>query len=1726
MNTEKDLLIGVLAVQWGKASPQQVMAAAAAWAADRSSGLAERLVANDVLSCDARALLERIASEAITAHDGDVAETLRTIGGERLAYQSIRGVIQVKTGGDVSALTTDDAEEDRLAVTPETPGRYSFGERGEDETPKTSSEIGRGGIGRVLMVHDRHLGRYVAVKELLSEHAELMSERETPGSGSSVLAARFLREARITGQLEHPNIVPVYEIGVRDDGRLYYTMKLVRGRTLASALNACRTLDERLRLLKHYIDLCNAIAYAHDRGVIHRDIKPENVMVGEFGETVVLDWGLARVQGKEDLQGRQLERQIRLHMDEQAGRTMEGRAIGTPAYMSPEHAEGQIDKIDELSDVWSLGAVLYKILTSRPPFVDVDSDDLISRAMSEPAEPVLAVCPDAPAELAAIADKALQYERVDRYRSAKAIAEEVEAYQEGRRVKAYEYGSLELLKRFVVKNRALSFSVVAAVLVLLAATALILQAYAEKVEAQRRTLVALASAETNEAEAKDAAARAKEEEARARIAEAEATSSAAETSRARIEAVRQRDDARSLADLLLYDLNDDVEALEGSSSARKKMVSAALDYYRKQTDPDATSMKERRELAMAYRLSGELAATDGQMSEARRFLEEAIAIDSELLERGMAEDGKGSVSDSYVMLGDVARTEKRYAEARYLYKRGLSVRQGLCKQNPGADERLRDLLVSYAKLGRLALDEQKHDEAYAYYYCSLTLAVALVMIHPDDDKTILDLSGVYHELGRIAEAEQRIDVASEFHNRAFKLRAFLAARAPEDVGIQRKLSSSYNMLAGIAFDKGQIKRASKYYEAGLSIRKMLVAQAPQSEAALHALFVSHWFVGVATKEEGRLEYARSSLTEGLQIAVRLAELKPEEKSLPGVVYFFHLKLGEIAFAQGRLQEAHRNYEDGRTLLLGVIRAGSREQKYMQYLVRVTGRLAELAESQGKVDQAYAYFTDLLLEQQKNCKSRSDGLFSSIALVSTHKKMAELAASQEKTGVATEHYLDASDILKKLVVAEPDNTYLLQDLSDTIVRLGHTVLLVGQRDKAHSHFERAIAIASSASEDAPDDKSRLRNLAITHERIGSMVKDTDAVDYARKNFLSAAEVFGALAGGTGDNVADWQRLFTVLSGIGEISPTRALVAELCLSYERWLAKLDGHAASEAVSVELRLLQLGGYYDLAFLAGRSEATDRAESALQRALFVARSLADEGREDVRVRKMLFEAYAAQSELAGLAIGEPERIARYCRDGITLWEEQAEAEPQNRDIRRELCSFHECLGNVAYETGQLREASASYMDELFIRKELAESASPEDDDLASLAECYGRLAGFSLFQGRYEEARQFGIAKLRILEQQTKESPEDTDRQFALSTAYDALGSLAEHGGNRQEARGYYEKALRIDRRLVETAPDRARSLRFLAASHSKLGRLAAADGQLEDARSNFLEALKARKSVVEQEPDEVGDRRAVSETYEKIAELAGIEGEFEQVLDFYLKALSIRRELAAGGSGGALALFELFNAYDRLGYYSDLVGRRPEAFLHFLQGLVVARTLLESYPETTSGPRAMASSFYNLGLIDEQLDVLRDIQSKNPKDDTVVADLLEDHFLTGSYAETMRLVSKALELIGDDTGTELIVSCYGLISDAMLGNHNAAARAARRLAKKARGFEGALAWNFIGARLALQNLRHSLGDSVRQLVDAMEQCSWRHKQCQLAEALETFAAVLERRDGEHEDTHGSAQ
>jgi PAS domain S-box-containing protein len=396
METDSNLRLAVLALERGLIDAGRFAEACKLWSRHPDSSIADILVERGWLTPAARTQLEHLLGPSLS----DWSPTV--------AYSS------------------DDSSPPGSSAA--APGPVAAG--GQRYAPRHIHAVG--GMGRIWLARDAQFDRDVALKELRPDAVD-----------KGGLRSRFLREALITGQLEHPGVVPVYEVAQDPrNGRPFYAMRLIRGRTLAEASAAFHARRrggqaeplELVSLLSAFVAVCNTIAYAHSRRVLHRDLKGENVILGDFGEVFVLDWGLAKqLDGPAEEAG---EMSSGLAAPADAGQTVQGQVIGTPAYMAPEQAAGRLDLIDQRTDIYGLGAILYEILTGQPPFTGSSSLDVLQKAVrDEPARP-RELWPEVPPALEATCRRALARERDDRHPSAADLAREVQTWQEVQRRQA------------------------------------------------------------------------------------------------------------------------------------------------------------------------------------------------------------------------------------------------------------------------------------------------------------------------------------------------------------------------------------------------------------------------------------------------------------------------------------------------------------------------------------------------------------------------------------------------------------------------------------------------------------------------------------------------------------------------------------------------------------------------------------------------------------------------------------------------------------------------------------------------------------------------------------------------------------------------------------------------------------------------------------------------------------------------------------------------------------------------------------------------------------------------------------------------------------------------------------------------------------------------------------------------------------------------------------------
>ncbi len=487
----EQLLFGILALQNDFVTREQFIAAFDSWVHDKSRKLAEILENQRAISLDQRQVLESLVGLFLKKHGGNAERSLASLS----TVSPVRFDLQKLNDADLQASLVHVGQSTPHGAAQET--TMPFKGRAPLGRFRVLRPHAKGGLGLVSVALDQELNREVAIKEIQARHADDPFSRD-----------RFLLEAEITGGLEHPGIVPVYALGSGPDGRPYYAMRFIRGDSLKEAIEAFHRADNTNRvdpgskelafrqLLGRFIDVCNAIEYAHSRGVLHRDLKPGNIMIGKYGETLVVDWGLAKTDSVDRGELRQLaslqdERTLRPSLGSGSDPTLEGTIVGTPAFMSPEQAAG-LTNVGPACDIYSLGSTLYALLTGEKPFQDLDRDVILAKVRRGDFPPPKELKPEIPPPLNAICLKAMALEPKNRYTTALELASDIENWLADEPVSAYPETWLSRCGRWSRRHRS---TVVSAGIFLLCSaiglgisTALILAAQ-RKTEYQRRIAV-------------------------------------------------------------------------------------------------------------------------------------------------------------------------------------------------------------------------------------------------------------------------------------------------------------------------------------------------------------------------------------------------------------------------------------------------------------------------------------------------------------------------------------------------------------------------------------------------------------------------------------------------------------------------------------------------------------------------------------------------------------------------------------------------------------------------------------------------------------------------------------------------------------------------------------------------------------------------------------------------------------------------------------------------------------------------------------------------------------------------------------------------------------------------------------------------------------------------------------------------------------------------------------
>ncbi len=504
MNESRQILFALLAHQNEFITQEQLLKAFRLWLADKSRSLETVLVEQGSISQDDRNLFDRLVEKYLERFGGDAQLSLANLSG----ISSVVEQLQTSAASDSDTFATVSflhpaADQSDSATTlhglPNTPGIRV--QPGNEDRFRIVKEHAKGGLGVVFVAEDRHLKREVALKQIRQDRAD-----------DDLFRQKFLQEAEVTGQLEHPGIVPVYALGTDTNGRPYYAMRFVRGEDLQSRIRkfhkglASKEYQydgpELRALLRRFVDVCNAIDYAHDRGVLHRDLKPGNVMLGKHGETLVVDWGLAKPLGQKpgtDTNGNSLPGESPISQSESGdSATQHGVFLGTAAYAPPEQLKGELHRLCPASDVYSLGAILYELLCDKRPVEGKTVFEIIKNIESGTTAAPRARNSAIPKPLDSICRKALAATIQSRYQSANDLRGEIEAWLNDIPVPSHRDSILERIGRWSRKHKTLVATLSAVVLVTaIALTGLsVVQGKANRQIAEQRDQAKLLAANT------------------------------------------------------------------------------------------------------------------------------------------------------------------------------------------------------------------------------------------------------------------------------------------------------------------------------------------------------------------------------------------------------------------------------------------------------------------------------------------------------------------------------------------------------------------------------------------------------------------------------------------------------------------------------------------------------------------------------------------------------------------------------------------------------------------------------------------------------------------------------------------------------------------------------------------------------------------------------------------------------------------------------------------------------------------------------------------------------------------------------------------------------------------------------------------------------------------------------------------------------------------------------
>jgi serine/threonine-protein kinase len=1029
----RDLLVAVLAVLTDAVPRPGLAAALKSWSQKRDQPLAQLLKAATGLDDERFRALECLAAAHLKTHQDDLRLSLQALNAQELAQCALT---EIDNDDLRTTLATTAGCEETMPVDPASAGSKSL-EFSLEHWPGVKDERfqlirphAQGGIGQVWLARDAELQREVAVKEIQPKYAEREDQR-----------ARFVLEAEITGSLEHPGIVPVYSLGRNADGRPYYAMRFIRGESLSAEIqrfhkkfadeaNAADSKDaakkdgapdtrtkvaaakraagskwgiEFRQLIGRFLDVCDAIDYAHSRLVIHRDLKPLNIMLGPYGETLVVDWGLAKKIGSPEAPREPTPGDFEPPSEEATATvpegTQQGTTIGTPAYMSPEQAKGLIDQIGPASDVYSLGASLYELITGKPPFHERRMSEVIPKVIAGEFPTPRAVDRSIPAPLEAICLKAMAREPQARYGSVRLLAQDLEHWLADEPTAAYAESGVEKLTRWFRQHRAWTVAAAAALI----GISLVASIAAAVIEGSRH-----------------------------------------QEQIAREEAEKNFDMAQSAVEKYLTNVSENTllkeqDALD-NRGLRQELLRTALSYYEQFASERKDDPRLRQQLAKAYFRVGQITREISSTVQAMGAFRSALAIWEPLVNSNPKDrELSANLAECYLAMGTLESSNENYPEALLTLGRSRAILEHLWQDNPAEPRYQASLADCYKEMGTAHAKLNEPDESLALHEKARAIQQGLIDRYPENlgykeglARNLIAIGFAYFKRAKPDDSAAAIKTFQEVQDRCQALLKEVT-HGPKPTWLLNLLALSQYNIGTIHKQSGALEKALPFLEQSLKYRSDLAEQHATVTRFREKLGDSFREIAELQHRAHQEEKALASAKRSVDVYKELVHAQPETAS-------FHSDLALSLNTLGFLLDEGRNNDDAIRAFKGAIEEQNTAisnshfaPEYQVYLCIHLDNLGEQYVDQGNPTEGLPHYQRAIQVRRELIKDHPENPEYTLGLVKALIALGNIERHLGEFDAAARTFTEARTTVEQALAAAAGNATLEARLAVVLER---------------------------------------------------------------------------------------------------------------------------------------------------------------------------------------------------------------------------------------------------------------------------------------------------------------------------------------------------------------------------------------------------------------------------------------------------------------------------------------------------------------------------------------------------------------------------------------------------------------------------------------------------------------------------------------------------------------------